>query len=173
MERLSVCTYALLLCLICGAQEKPREQSAVGLDITSIVRSGSLKAGICHCFLPGWSAAACAELDFRTLADMPDSVEKTHYGEFGEDGWPYVNASYTMSISVQHWPDTFCRGAFISAGMIWKQGTGLDMTAGAGYAVRIWKGLTLYGAYGLGILETCRNGKMTGNEISIGIGYMF
>lgn len=153
--------------LACQAQE-----SGIGADLTAAARKGALRVTLAHAIGERWSAGADAELDFSLLRERMSAEEAGHYGEVGTGSWPYGEGAYRLGASVQYWPERALHGVFLSAGMSWSEGAGLDMTAGAGYHVRIWKGLGAGIAYEMDLLKTYRYG-VSGDEIKIVLSYLF
>lgn len=174
--------------LVCQAQEKTqkeaaevqqaavsgkaRRESGVGTDLAAAARTGAVHVMLAHAFGRKWSAEADAELDFSLLGRRRSTEEAGHYEEVGKEAWPYGEAAYRIGASVQYWPQKAFAGAFLSAGISWDEATGPDMTAGAGYHVRIGKRLGAGIAYEMNLLKTYRYGR-SGDEIKIVMSYIF
>lgn len=153
--------------LVCKAQE-----SCIGADLAAAARCGALHLMVGHAFGEKWSAGADAELDFSLIRKKMSAEESDHYGEAGSKSWPYGDAAYSFGASVRYWPRRAFQGAFLSAGMSWSEGAGLDLCTGAGYMMRIWKGLAAGIAYEMNMLETYRHGT-SGDEIKLSLHYIF
>ena len=78
-----------------------------------------------------------------------------------------------LSITASYWPEDICRGPCFSIGYRYRDREGPDCCIGAGYAFRIWKGLTGLIAYRTGVAEIYKKQKMPPEGIRLCLYYAF
>lgn len=172
-----------LVCLLyagtaCWGQSRIGGEAMIGMDIFHAVTACDFRITVMHSFCGKWSAGAGARVTPFLCRESSDNEEELHdmllSGDEGlHDGTEEFKTNHIGSISFRYWPSGAFNGAYVGTGIMTGEHIGTDFTTGAGYVIRLWKGLCL----SLGF-EVCLDGKSlkeTGmtDGIEIGINYIF
>lgn len=160
--------------ILCDAQEKIHRKTDIMVDIGAAVIAESLKIHLSHEFSEHWTIEAAAGLCLgRTKSKTED--EKSHEGFLSDTAENYCfDAGMSLGlISAVYWPVNAYKGPYLHAGCSVGEDSSIDMAVGAGYCVRIWKGVAARVFSRIDILNSYKKGKVTGEPLSLGIGYIF
>lgn len=148
-------------------------QAMIGIDLTGLLHS-ELKVAFGHEVAEHWSLSAAAGVNFRALRRKVGTEENKHQMEYptGPE-LTDVNYAHRERICIDFWPKRIFSGISVSAGGEYRGNEGFDATAGIGYMFNIWKGLTGNIRYDLGIIRSNREGKLSVQDLSIGIYWIF
>lgn len=161
-------------CLHITAASQETGRFAISADLAEAVRGTASLCVSCG-FADRWSADAGASLDLTRLKSSVSDEENRHAAAFatGPEVPPSPKDFHILSMSVKYWPSGRFREWFISAGLENGDLTGPDITAGAGYAIHIGKGVGIIISYGIGIRKCVRKDIDAASGISISISYNF
>ncbi len=162
--------------ILCGAQDKIHRKTDIMADIGAAVIAESLKIHMSHEFSEHWTVEAAAGTCLAKAKPQKTEDEMSHEKGFisGETEVEYVASDMiTGQISAVYWPVKTYRGPFLHAGCSVGDDSGVDMAVGAGYCIRIWKGITVRLFSRIDVMNSYKKGKAAGEPLSLGIGYVF
>lgn len=148
-------------------------QAMIGIDMSGLLHS-ELKVAFGHEVAEHWSLSAAAGVNLRTLQRQVSREEEKHQMEYptGPE-LTDVSHAHRERISIDFWPQSVFSGISVSVGGEYRDNEGFDATTGIGYMFGIWKGLTGNIRYDLGIIRSNREGKLSVQDLSIGIYWIF
>lgn len=148
-------------------------QAMIGIDMSGLLHS-ELKVAFGHEVAEHWSLSAAAGVNLRTLQRQVSREEEKHQMEYptGPE-LTDVSHAHRERISIDFWPQSVFSGISVSVGGEYRDNEGFDATTGIGYMFGIWKGLTGNIRYDLGIIRSSREGKLSVQDLSIGIYWIF
>lgn len=145
-----------------------------GTDIADAIAEKRITITIGHAFSERWSIQGQTGFNFSHLIRKGSIKEKEHETAFAEEECQAQEKSIWESgeISVCHWPQGPYCGYYFSTGLRIK-GNGIpDFVLGAGYAVRIWKGLSAAISLNLSLTDRHMESR-TRNMMSVLLYYNF
>ena len=161
----------VLIFLLCTLQSEA--QTAIGTDLSALLYK-EIKIHIGHRIGRHWSISASAGANIQELRRHTDDETAGHEKEFPpSQTLPEAPYTHRESIGLCYWPQAPFSGTFLSFGGEYRSGTGLDATIGAGYMFSIWKGLTGTIRYDTGIIRIASMHKLSIQDLSIGINWIF
>ena len=160
----SLMTLSAILC---------QAQAMIGIDLSGLLHH-ELKVAFGHKVAEHWSLSAAAGVNLRTLQRQVSREEEKHQMEYptGPE-LTDVSHAHRERISIDFWPQSVFSGISVSVGGEYRDNEGFDATTGIGYMFGIWKGLTGNIRYDLGIIRSNREGKLSVQDLSIGIYWIF
>lgn len=149
----------------------------IGTDIVSGICFHTLRVGVAHGFRDNWSAGGELGLDLDVICRSADETEQSHReltsDQSSGQAVPFRQTFLDTYLHIDYWPQKVFRGPHLSFGGRLRDRSSPDITVGAGYCIRIWKGLGADISYTIGILETYKNKTLSYNNIKAGIHYVF
>lgn len=168
MKRAIISAAAALIGMTCLAQNK----AMIGIDLGNMLRSESLDLNISYAFQSQWSVAGHAETSMNLTHKVPDDESVMHQSEFGI--LPVRRyGSFCFSADIQYWLTEAFRGGWIELGCRYGKDTKPALTAGAGYAIPVWKGLRVYVSCSTALTGTGPDNIRDNDGISAGIQWIF
>lgn len=164
------------LLLTCAGICSARHKTFVGADIISPICMQTAKLNIGHAFKEKWSMIAQVSINFKRTAEGWSDQENEHWHQlYGKQvGTVAFRDDFIESdLCICYWPQSAFTGPVLSAGCCIKDRSGPDITVGAGYFCRIWKGLHAGVEYRVRIMEHIGKGHMSADGIRISLGYAF
>lgn len=160
----SLMTLSAILC---------QAQAMIGIDLSGLLHH-ELKVAFGHKVAEHWSLSAAAGVNLRTLQRQVSREEEKHQMEYptGPE-LTDVSHAHRERISIDFWLQSVFSGISVSVGGEYRDNEGFDATTGIGYMFGIWKGLTGNIRYDLGIIRSSREGKLSVQDLSIGIYWIF
>lgn len=160
----SLMTLSAILC---------QAQAMIGIDLSGLLHY-ELKVAFGHKVAEHWSLSAAAGVNLRALQRQVSTEENKHQIEYPTGPELIdVNFAHRERICIDFWPQSVFSGISVSVGGEYRENEGFDATAGIGYMFCIWKGLTGNIRYDLGIIRSDREGKLSFQDLSIGIYWIF
>lgn len=160
----SLMTLSAILC---------QAQAMIGIDLSGLLHY-ELKVAFGHKVAEHWSLSAAAGVNLRALQRQVSTEENKHQIEYPTGPELIdVNFAHRERICIDFWPQSVFSGISVSVGGEYRENEGFDATAGIGYMFGIWKGLTGNIRYDLGIIRSDREGKLSFQDLSIGIYWIF
>lgn len=163
----------LLACAcICSGQNK----KTFGTDPVSVICFRDLRINVGYAFSRKWSANADISIDIGNISEKWNDKESAHWLELyekEEKTRDFKDDFIESCISFCYWPQSSFEGPVISIGVCVRDRSGPDMTVGAGYSCRIWKGLHAGFEYRIRVIESIGNKHMPIEGIRISIDYVF
>lgn len=162
--------------LLCAGQDRSHRESDLLFDISAAVKSGTLKFQLGHAISDHWTLEAGAGVCLSKTGKRETEDERIHKDglESGEVELSDLKVDmYSGFICATYWPTGTHKGFHINAGCCMRDHKDIDMTLGAGYCIRIWRGLALRIFSRLEVAASYKNGKAEGELLSLGIGYIF
>ena len=148
-------------------------QAMIGIDLSGLLHS-EVKVAFGHEVAEHWSLSAAAGVNLRTLKRQVSTEESKHQLEYPTGPkLSSVDYAHRERICIDFWPQSVFSGISVSVGGEYRGNEGFDATAGLGYMFGIWKGLTGNIRYDLGIIRSDREGKLSVQDLSIGIYWIF
>lgn len=128
-----------------------------------------------YAFGKHWSAAAETGLGFSRMLKGRSTLEKEHDMEFSFNEFTKMTVAelFTEYLQGRYWIQETSRGVYLSAGLRYGSGGGLDWTVGAGYRMNIWKGVSAGLEYRTGITQALKTGRFEAEGIRIYLNYTF
>ena len=178
MRRLELALALLLLCSYAYGEEKSSQNygSTIGIGMSSGIIKKQTELSIGHAFSPNWSVNGTVSIALSQFIKGYEDEEKEHYSKFRdlyEEDERMSDDSFTSRVSVLYWPLHCHKGVYIRLGACFKQRYHTDIEAGGGFCFKIWKGIHGDISYGTPLISSFRNGKISGNGISICIQLRF
>lgn len=159
---------AICLLAASGSGSCQDKGCAAGICVSGFI-TGRAEIQIEHAFGKHWSAAAEASLGFSRIIKESSTLEKAHDSEFSFKEFPKMTASelFTEHLLIRYWTRESSRGPYLSAGLKYGSGSGLDWTVGAGYRIPIWRSIYAGAEYRTGIMQTLKTGRFGTEGIRI------
>ncbi len=164
----------VILLLGVGSGFCQSRQGSAGICMSGFL-TGKADIEVEYAFGSHWSASAGSGVGFTRLYNGKSEIEKIHEDEFGFVEFPTTKADefYTGCLQCRYWTRESLNGPFISTGLRFGSGTGIDCTIGAGYRMHIWRGLAAGAEYKARILSSITAGRLDPKGIRIWINYTF
>ena len=144
-------------------------RTALGTDLMPLLEKGHIRFQAGHGFNERWSASFSAELDARIYPRVTDAEYKDHLYEFGEGPEEVSENDGCFRMSVCYWTKETYKGMFLGVGCRCSFNESPDCFLDIGYAIHIWKGLTMIFSYGTDLIATSRSGRHIGQGAGIGL----
>lgn len=158
------------LSIACRCQES---RCSLGIGLTSFIRAG-VDINIGYGFCGHWTAEGGGTFRFDALTDWKSDLQKSHESDLGEQPTKErMEDLHIERIGIRYWPRKTFEGFCIGAGIRHGNATGVDWLIEAGYAARIWKGITGTVSYRIPLKETFRDKTITAKGITLSISYVF
>ena len=148
-------------------------QTSIGLDLSSFLYK-EMNIAIEHKISEHWSASASGGINLKVLKRHITDEEAEHDSNFPHNALP-SERSYThrTNAKIHYWTKRVYSGAFLSIGGEWRSDSGLDANIGLGYMLPIWNGLSGVVLYDTGIIRSSLSGKLSPDDLKIGICLIF
>ena len=171
-RHLTILTLLMAGIHICSGQDK----IILGTDPGSIMCFKELRMETGYAFSSRWSANAELSINIKGSSKSRNNEEVLHWKELYdryEDVKTFREDFITTDISFCYWPGSVYSGPVLCVGGCVKDRTGPDLSIGAGYYCRIWKGLRAGLSYRIRLAESIKNGKPSEKGIKLTLGYVF
>lgn len=170
----------LLLCMtsiVCCAQDKTRRESEIMLDVGAAVMLQTMKIHVSHAISDHWTIEAGAGLCLANAARIKTEDERRHEEEGFQDTDSNENRTCTDmnigEIQAVYWPSKAYEGILLMAGCSVSDDSGTDLSIGAGYSIKIWRGLAVRLFCNIKTIASCKAGQAEGELVTLGISYRF
>ena len=164
MKRIS----AIFLGLLIGTAAFSQHKVAIGTDLGRMLKNGSLNISAGYGFSGRWSVSWTADIAVWDILKKENSEHEMHLAEFDalQEHTPVARNYMT---AVRYWPAGTYDGVWMEAGFRCSEDARADCCIGIGYSIPIWRGMMAVLSYGADILTSSREGKPSGNGLTIGI----
>ena len=163
--------------ITCYAQGKIRRGSEIMLDVGAAVMSWTMKIHISHAISDHWTIEAGAGLCLANAARTKTEDERRHEEEgFQDTASNKIRTCTDMNIGeiqAVYWPSKTYEGILLMVGCSVGNHSGTDMSIGAGYSIKIWRGLAVRLFSNMKTIASCKAGRAEGELVTLGISYKF
>lgn len=174
-EKMKVIIMILLsLCAGANACCQPLKGNArTGVSITAAAFRHTLGIEVGYAFSKHWSAEGCVweSLPYKEGLSQEESIHNALLGNTA--GSAIGQSADGFSMELRYWPAEAFSGPYISTGCTYEEPGRTDGSLGAGYMMKIWKGLFLSLSFKTGIKELMTGEAKPAESIDIGINYIF
>lgn len=152
--------------------------SSLRLGITEAICFGTADFSFERQISDRWSIGGGTALNIKRLADQKDREYVLHREALSDCQEESQEAGFRKDVSktyihVRFWREAPFEGTSYCIGTLLKDRSGPDIYCGAGYTLRIWKGLRADIDCRICLMETIREKTFQYNSIRIGISYVF
>ena len=148
-------------------------QPSIGLDLSSLLYKEA-NIAIEYKISEHWSTSASGGLSLKTLKRQITDEEVEHDSNFHQNTLPSERTyTHRANANIHYWPQRVYSGVFLSLGGEFRNTTGIDTNIGVGYMFSIWKGLSGAILYNIGIIRSSISGKLSIEDLKIGIYWIF
>lgn len=153
--------------------------SSIGIDLAAGLCFGTVRLMAGHSINSNWSAGFDVGLDMAIIKSPPSILESEHSVMMSDDRQPATGTNkfrhtfQDICIHMDYWIFESFKGLHLCIGGLLKDRGGPDLLLGAGYSIRIWKGLCTDITYRFGIIETYKAGHLPLEGIKAGLHYEF
>lgn len=148
-------------------------QTSIGLDLSSLLYK-EMNIAIEYKISEHWSTSASGGINLKVLKRHITDEEAEHDSNFHHNALPSERPyTHRTKANIRYWTKRVYSGAFLSLGGEWRSDSGLDANIGLGYVFPIWKGLSGVVIYDTGIIRSSISGKLSPDDLKIGICWIF
>jgi hypothetical protein len=169
-------TFIVLQLLACAYICSGQNKKTFGTDPASIICFKEVRINAGYAFGRKWSANADISINMENTSERWDEREAAHWLElYGkeQDSRDFKDDFIESCISFCYWPQSPFAGPVLTIGACVRDRSGPDMTVGAGYSCRIWKGLYAGFAYRIRVIESISKQHTPIEGIRISLDYVF
>ena len=129
----------------CHAQDyRQAGANMFGIGMTHPVMNGRILINFGHSINCHWSIGAGAAIGLPEMRKNISEDEKIHEGILSDmPGYHLQGNTSSANMEIFHWPWETYRNGFISIGCSYGEREGIDFIIGAGYMMRVFKGLAV------------------------------
>lgn len=162
-------TIFIILAVLNGMSSLAQDKVAIGLDMSSIFKSGRIRIMASHGFSTRWSASFSAELKGWYGAGEINQEYEDHLAEFNDMPYKHNDMEACYKMSLRYWLSETYRGMFLGIGCRCAKGEDPDCSIDLGYSIPVRKSIRLVLNYGTDLIATARSGKAVGQGLTIGL----
>lgn len=168
-----------ILFLLFSGHISAQGKNSVGADIASAICSGAIRISFAHRIADRWTAGAETGIYLKGIEKSGNDEYTSHMQALEDNDSPEASGTsfrddfIETSVLAGFWPRGAFTGPKLTFGCTFKDRSGMDICAGGGYNIKIWKGLGADISYSLGLRETIRTKKPSLKGLRIGIIYIF
>lgn len=144
----------LLTCSFPFIKASERERGTIGIDIVHMMSDNKACIYFSYSFSDHWSVEATS-----AVSPMVSGKE--------------TRTSQEAGISIQYWPQEYCKGAFLSAGYIHERERNPDIIIMSGLHIMINKSMGICIGLAIRAIESSINRSLCTEGIRVGINYIF
>ena len=162
---------AILSALLTGVCSYAQHQSAIGIDISSAIKTRQIEVSGSYGFGKKWSASYSGDFQIRIPGKETDMEYEEHVSEFNasiEYDFPLDN----HHIAVEYWTEQAYEGLYLQIGCRCNNDIQVDCTVGAGFCIHIWKGLSVTLSYMKDLMGSFKAGAPTGKGANITLNWI-